>query len=108
MQAGRLRELVTIQEQTVIRNSFGEEAVTWVEIAKVWASVLPGGSGERFLGGASREQATVSHTVRIRYRGGLVPKMRLLWEGRLLDIESIIDPDGRRRELVLLCHEVVS
>lgn len=108
MQSGRLRHRVTIQEQAVIRNSYGEEIVTWVDVATVWASVLPGSSGERFLASASREQATATHTVRIRYRAGLNPKMRLIWDGRTLNIESIIDPDGRRRDLVLLCNEVVS
>lgn len=106
MQAGRLRERVTIQQQSITRDSYGAEVITWSDVATVWASVLPGASGERFIAGAVQEQAEITHTVRIRYRTGITPKMRLRWEGRFLYVETVTDPDGRTRETVLMCREV--
>lgn len=105
MQSGRLRERVTIQQQSITRAANGEEIVTWADVATVWASVLPKASGERFIVGAAQELAKISHTVRIRYRAGITPKMRLSWTGRLLYINSITDPTGRRAEMVLMCEE---
>lgn len=107
MQAGKLRERVTIQQEVVTRDSFGAEVNPWVDVATVWASVRPGSSGERFLTAADQMQATITHTVRMRWRDGLGPKLRLLWEGKLLGIQSVVDPDGRKRELVVLCLEIV-
>ena len=107
MQAGKLRERVTIQEEVVTRDSFGAEVNPWVDAAAVWASVRPGASGERFISAADQVQATITHTVRIRYRSGLSPKQRLHWDGKYLGIQSVVDPDGRKRELVLLCLEIV-
>lgn len=107
MQAGKLRERVTIQQEVVTRDTFGAEVNPWTDVATVWASVRPGSSGERFISAADQVQATITHTVRIRYRAGLTPKMRLKWEGRYLGIQSVVEPDGRTRELVLLCLEIV-
>lgn len=102
-----MRELVTIQQEVVTRDSFGAEVNPWTDVATVWGSVRPGSSGERFISAADQVQATITHTVRIRYRAGLNPKQRLCWDGRFLGIQSVVDPDGRKRELVLLCLEIV-
>jgi head-tail adaptor len=43
----------------------------------------------------------------MRYRADLTVKMRLVWRTtRFLLIENIIDPDGRKADLVLMCSEV--
>ncbi len=105
MQTGRLRERVTIQTEDVTRDASGQELKTWPDVATVWAQVLPGASAERFLASAGQRVAEVTHTVRIRYRAGITPKMRLVWETRILEIISIVDPDGRTRTSVLLCSE---
>lgn len=106
MQAGRLREQVTIQQQSITHNAYGEEIVTWADVATVWASILPKASGERFITGAAQVQAEITHTVRMRYRSGLSAEMRLQWGTRNLAVETLVDPDGRTRELVLMCSEV--
>ena len=105
MQSGRLRERVTIQQQSITRDSYGGEVINWTTFASVWASVLPAASGERFIRGAVQELAKITHTVRIRYRAGITPKMRISWDGRLLYVQTITDPTGRRAELVLMCEE---
>lgn len=106
MQTGRLRERVTIQAESVTRDASGEELLAWVDETTVWASVTPGASSERFLASAGQRVAEVTHTVRIRYKTGITPKKRLLWEStRILEILSVIDPDMRNRTIVLLCSE---
>lgn len=106
MQSGRLRERVTIQAETVTRDASGEELLAWGDEATVWASVTPGASNERYLASAGQRVAEVTHTVRIRYKTGLTPKKRLVWETtRILKIISVIDPDMRNRTIVLLCSE---
>jgi SPP1 family predicted phage head-tail adaptor len=107
MRAGRLRERITIQQESIVRDTFGAEVPTWVAVATVWASVLPGSSGERYVSTVELHQAEISHTVRIRYRSGLGPTLRVLWGSRVLQILSVVDPTGRQAELVLLCREIV-
>lgn len=105
MQSGRLRERVTIQYESKTRDTSGEELINWLDEATVWAQVLPGSSSERFQAAAGQRVAEVTHTVRIRYRPGLTPKKRFLWEGRILKIQGITDPEGRTRVLVIPCSE---
>lgn len=110
MRAGTLRERVTIQAATVTQDSYGEPIETWANLATnptVWANVGSRASGERFISGAEQVQASVSHTVRIRYRADVTVLMRLIWRtNRTLQIENVIDSDGRKADLILMCSEV--
>lgn len=105
MQAGRLRERLTIQEESVTRAASGEEIRTWDTVATVWGQVLPGTPNERFLAAAGQRVAEVSHTVRIRHRAGITPKMRILWGVRILEILGVVDPDGRQSTTLMVCSE---
>jgi SPP1 family predicted phage head-tail adaptor len=112
MRAGTLRERVTIQSFTVAQDAAGEPIKTWGNLATnptVWANVGSRSSGERFISGGEQVQATVSHTVRLRYRDDVTVLMRLIWRTtRTLQIENVIDPDGRKSDLILMCSEVQS
>lgn len=110
MRSGTLRERVTIQAATVSQDSYGEPIETWANLASVptvWANVGSRAAGERFISGGEQVQAEITHTVRIRYRTDVTVKMRLIWRTtRTLEIENVIDPDGRKSDLVLMCSEV--
>jgi SPP1 family predicted phage head-tail adaptor len=110
MRSGTLRERVTIQSFTVAQDAAGEPIKTWGNLATnptVWANVGSRSSGERFISGGEQVQASVSHTVRLRYRTDITVQMRLIWRTtRTLQIENVIDPDGRKADLILMCSEV--
>lgn len=105
MQTGRLRERVAIQAESVTQNTSGEEIPTWATETTVWASVLSGSISERFTAAAGQRAAEITHTVRMRYRTDITPKKRLLWETRILEVLGQMDPDGRTRDLIVMCKE---
>lgn len=109
MQAGRLRERVTLQANTPVQDAYGEPIDGWANVGTnptVWANVASRASGERFISGAEQVQAAVSHTVRIRYRADVTVLMRLVWRtNRYLYVQNVIDPDGRKADLILMCSE---
>lgn len=106
MRAGWLRHRVTIQEQAPEQDAYGERRSTWIDSATVWASVEPL-RGREYLE-ARQEQAEISHRVAMRFRPGLSPAMRLkLDSGRVLVIESVVNPLERRERLELMCRELV-
>lgn len=108
MQAGRLRNLITIQQRTLTQDSLGGSVETWSTLAaSVPADVRMVGQGERYVASADQEVALVTHRVRLRYRSDVTPLNRIIYGSRVLDIESAVDPDGRRRTLVLTCSERV-
>ncbi len=105
MRAGRLNQKITIEQVTESRTGSGAVQETWNAFATVWASVEPLNGREYFQ--AQQETATVTTRIRIRYLAGVTPKMRVNYDNRIFDIESVIDVNERHRELVLMCKERV-
>ena len=105
MQAGQLRHRVTLQTVTETRDAVGGIVESWATTVTLWAAVEPLRGREFFQ--ARAEQAGVDTRIRIRYRSGLTPKMRVTWGSHAYDIEAVIEPDSRRRELHLMCSEVL-
>lgn len=105
MRAGDLHHRVTIQQPVESQNSYGEPIATWQDVATVWAAIEPLQGRERF--DAQQVVAQVDTRIRIRYRPGITPKMRVLFGTRVFDIQAVVEPETRRRELQLLCRERV-
>lgn len=105
MRAGQLRHRVALQTVTETRDAVGGIVSGWATTVTLWAAVEPLRGREFFQ--ARAEQAGVDTRIRIRYRAGVVPKQRITWDGHTYDIEAVIEPDSRRRELHLMCSEVL-
>lgn len=101
--AGRKRHEIVIQTPTKTQST-GSGAVTagWGTYSAQRAEVLSLDGVEGWEGDAAVSRAT--HQVTCGYVPGVTANMRILWEGRLLWITSVV-PDGRRRELVIRCDE---
>jgi SPP1 family predicted phage head-tail adaptor len=106
MRAGRLRHRIEIQRATVTRDAMGGEIKAWQTTAIRWANVVPLAGREYFAGQAG--DATVSHRIELRYLPGIVPSMRVKTGDRVLDIEAVLDIEGRHRELHLMATEAVA
>lgn len=107
MQAGKLRQRITLQEKSVVRDSFNAEQVTWIPLAStptVWASVTPI-SGREFVE-QDAAAAQVTFKVKIRWRDDLLPSMRVVCGALKLNIEAVL-PDGLQRECVLMCSTII-
>ena len=104
--ASKLRHRITFQERATGQDEFGQPIDTWQDICTVWAAVEPL-SGREFWA-AQQVQAEVTTRIRIRYRQGIRPEMRVLYDGRTYDIQTVIDPEERHVELQLMCREVVA
>lgn len=104
LNAGTLRDRVTVQQASENRNRLGESISEWTAFEVVWASVQ-GVSAREFLL-AGQQQVEVSHRVKMRYLTGLTPQMRLSWRGRTLEIISILEHENRSVH-ELICQESV-
>ena len=103
---GALRHRLALQEETRGADAGGGYTLTWSDIATVWGRVEPLTGAERLQ--AMRLESRVSHRVTIRHRTGVSAGMRLLHDGRALNIRTVIDPDERRHWLELMCEEGVA
>jgi SPP1 family predicted phage head-tail adaptor len=105
MRAGYLRHQITIEAPEETQTADGSFAVTWRTFATSWASIDPLLGKEYFA--AAREQADISHKIRMRFVSGLNHRMRILFGTRIFEIESVINLGERNRELVIMCRESV-
>lgn len=108
MQAGKLDRRVVLKEKVVTKDSYGQEVITWTEIATVWGEVQPL-TGREFMEGRQM-QAEVSTRVRIRYRTGIEPEDRaeVTLDGSVIvyDILAVLPYGMDRREIHLMCREI--
>jgi SPP1 family predicted phage head-tail adaptor len=108
MRAGRLRHRVTIEAVSLVpASAFNDQTETWSEVATVWAHVEPVRARETIEG--QRQIGEITHTVRMRCPSpGATPTsaMRLKFEGRTLNIVSVVNVGERDREFECVCQEV--
>ena len=108
LDAGKLRHRITLQQYTGSADDYGDirrqDDANWRTAAVVWAAVDPI-SGREFYA-AEQAQSELSHKVRIRYRQGVKPGMRLLLGSRRLYIQSVIDWEERHESLLPMVQEV--
>jgi SPP1 family predicted phage head-tail adaptor len=100
--AGKLRERVTVEAASGSTNALGETVLTWATTSSVWASVEGVSAREALEFG--KQETTVTHRVRLRYLPGLTQQMRFAWRNRTLDIVSLLEY-GNRSEHVAICEE---
>lgn len=100
--AGKLRERVTVQIASGTTNAIGETVLSWSDSTAAWASVE--GVSSREALDAGKQAETITHRVRLRYLPGLTQRMRFAWRNRTLNIVSLLEY-GNRTEHVAICEE---
>jgi SPP1 family predicted phage head-tail adaptor len=105
MRAGPMRNRITIEAPVETQATDGSVITAWETFSTTWASVEPLIGKEYFA--QQREQATVSHKIRMRHIAGITHKMRIAWGTRLFEIESVLNVGERNREIVLMCSEAI-
>ena len=111
MKPGRLHHTLTAQRQTTAQDAMGQPAQIWTDIATRRASIEPL-NGREYLR-ASGEGSDVSTRIRLRYDatiGVLKAYDRLIDQSvspmQVYDIESVIVPRERNREMVCMCRKL--
>ena len=104
--AGRYRHRITIRQPAATRDDTGAVIGTGATLDTVWAAK------EDWSGSESRENGheTARKTTKffIRYRTDVLVNMQVVHGTDVYDIESVLDFDGKTRELVLECKRVTS
>lgn len=104
MNIGQLDQQVTLQTRSVVTDAVGQDTITWVDVATVWAQCQALRGREFFAAAQVQQEQTVK--VRIRYRADITTLHRLVWQGRAHDITGVV-PVGRQEMLELMCLQGV-
>ncbi|MCK9569544.1 phage head closure protein [Candidatus Pacearchaeota archaeon] len=103
MNIGKLRHRITLQSPTATLNAIHETVDTWTDVDTVWAAIEPN-TGTWYYA-AKQANSNVKGRVRIRYRSDIEATWRIKFGDRILNIISILTPDERKTEIVILYSE---
>jgi len=109
VQAGKLRQRVTIETPLQVQNDLGEVYNTWSTFATVWASVEPVKAVDKTTNEQVRND--LDAVIKIRYRSDINSSMRVKHVEktgspditRYYEIVGVINPYSDRREIHLHC-----
>lgn len=104
LETAKFDDRVTIQQRSVTKDAVGQDTITWVDVATVWAQCQAVRGREFFAAAQVQQEQTVK--VRIRYRADVSTLHRLVWQGRAHDITGVV-PVGRHDMLELMCLQGV-
>jgi SPP1 family predicted phage head-tail adaptor len=105
MKAGELRYRIIVQKRSITRDEEGDINETWSDVVTTWASIKPIQGREYFSALAVNAEKNIRFVI--RYRLGITQEMRILYNGQIFDIQSIVDIEERHRELEIVCKEVI-
>ena len=103
---GGKRHLFTLEQRGEALDTFGQDSLSYTELATAWGSLEAVGARERFE--SQQVQAEVSHRITIRHSAqaaALTAADRVVLGSRVFDIVTPMDKDGRSRELEILALE---
>ena len=105
MQVGRMDQRITLKSRSVSTDAMGQDAITWVEVATVWAQRINQRSAEAFQAAEmGDDNVTEFH---IRHRTDVLTTWRMELDGVGYDITSATDFGGRKDRTRLLCRRGV-
>ncbi|MCC7314122.1 MAG: phage head closure protein [Planctomycetes bacterium] len=102
---GEFRHRIDLQRMVERKNEQGEAELDAVTYASSVPCRVTQTTGREFVNG-QKVSAESSHMIELRWMPNVSPRDRVLYDGRTLELESVVS-QSRRRELVLMAKEVV-
>ena len=104
MRIGELRHRIVLQKKVVTEDELKQQSETWTDVVTIWACVEPLSGKEYFA--AKQTNAEVSVKFTLRSLNDVKPDMRVTFQDRSFEIQTVINPKERNRSLILMCTEV--
>ena len=101
MKAGQLDQRVTVERLSGGVDELGQPIQSLAPLFTCWAAVEPL-TGREYLAAAALV-SEVTARIRMRYRPGMTSQDRVIHNGTVYQIQSVIDVRSENRELHLMC-----
>lgn len=87
----------------------GGSTQTWFDLTPpaVYAKIAPATQADLERVTAGTVLSTATQVVTMPYHPGVTTQTRIIFDGRLLYVKGVANPEERNIELILLCTEVV-
>jgi SPP1 family predicted phage head-tail adaptor len=103
MNPGKLNCRVAIEQPDGTRDALGQhDPEAWVLLDTVWANIRYGSGREAIE--ADRETASARVSIRIRRRTDVTAAMRVVYEGTVFQIMSVLQDPASKQHTDLVCE----
>ncbi len=106
--ASRLRQRITIQAESEAADGMGGSTVSWVNVATVWAELLPLRTGAVERLNEFQLSERITHRIVMRYRNDVTAKHRISYAGRVFNIRAVRNVEEQGIILEILAEEGVA
>lgn len=106
---GNLRHRITFQEESLITDAGGGQALSWANISTdptVWAEIRPLRGSEALR--AEQLEDKVTHKITVRARTDITAAMRITFGSRAFNIRSIRNLEERDKFTEIMVEEGVA
>lgn len=100
---GDFRHRITFQSEREVPDDAHGHTSIWDDVATVWAKVEPVSGNEFYY--AQQLKTVITHKITIRYRSDITDLLRIIFEKRIMKIESLINLQEREHFMQLRCVE---
>ena len=104
MKAGQLDQRVSVERLVEGYDELGQPINDWLPIVTTWAEVSPLVGREYIAAQAAVSEVTAK--IRMRFRPWMTSQDRVVHNGTVYQIQSVIDVRSENRELHLMCKAV--
>lgn len=101
MESRQAADRVTVERATMTQDDYGQPIEGWGAVGAFAASVEPI-NGQEYLAAAAA-QSEAAAKIRMRFHPDIASTDRMTHNGTAYDIMSVINPEMRNEELVLMC-----
>lgn len=101
--ASMLRDRITFQQETITPDGLGGGIRSYEDVITVWAEVTPLSTTETIDGKGI--ESTTSYRIRTRWRTGITPAMRILFDTRILTITGLHDDASHQQYHLITARE---
>lgn len=105
MNIGNFKHRITFFKEAEVEDDDGFKTKTPVDVCKVWSAIKTVNGSEYYSASATQHENT--YRFIIRYRKGLDPRMMINYEGRIFNIESILNDNEQKKTLTIIAKERV-
>lgn len=102
-----LRHRIKVEQATVSKATDGGGVNSWATFVEDEPAAVVPLKGREFFA-AQQINADAPYKIVVRYRPDKIYApltMRVIWEGRILDIEAVAEQEARGRLVELMCRE---
>lgn len=104
--AGKLIHSITVQRAVLTPDGAGGNTRSWIDVMTARAFVKPISGSERMY--AMRIEANTTHKIYMRYTAALLTSDRIIFKGRTLEVNAVINIEERDRWLEVHAVEGVA